>query len=167
LSVWPWTTLNNLRGLGHAVTALGRKRLLHRTPVGAGLRSGYALPSSRPHRQVLILIVVGSHLDCRRPAICVVEDTRALLKRKGIAPSLDRELTEVIDGAPVRLGLFSKEFYREHLGLALWFAYHRSLNPESFGCLQMLWPDKRGHFPFETGCEAKVRRIQTPVNLAH
>lgn len=87
------------------------------------------------------------------------------LKRKGIAPSLDRELTEVIDGAPVRLGLFSKEFYREHLGLALWFAYHRSLNPESFGCLQMLWPDKRGHFPFEASCEPEVRRIQTPVNL--
>jgi hypothetical protein len=40
------------------------------TPVGAGLRSGYALPSSRPHRHVLILIVVGSHLDCRRPFGC-------------------------------------------------------------------------------------------------
>jgi hypothetical protein len=29
------------------------------TPVGVGLRSGYALPSTHPHRRFLILIVAG------------------------------------------------------------------------------------------------------------
>lgn len=86
------------------------------------------------------------------------------LKRKKISPSLGLELTEVIEGARTRLGSFSQEFYREHLGGALWFAYHRGLNQENFDCLQMLWPDHSGRFPVDADCEAEVRRIQTPMN---
>lgn len=89
------------------------------------------------------------------------------LKRKGISPLLGLELTEVIEGAPARLENFSQEFFREHLGWALWFAHHRDLKPENFGCLQLLWPDKGGHFPLDASCEAEVRRIQTPINLTH
>jgi hypothetical protein len=45
-------------------------------------------------------------------------------------------------------------------------AHHRGLKPENFGCLQLLWPDKNGHFPMDADCDAEVRRIQTPVNSA-
>ena len=39
--------------------------------------------------------------------------------------------------------------YPEYLGSALWF--YRSLLPETFPALQLVWPDHRGVFPWEDG----------------
>ena len=88
------------------------------------------------------------------------------LKRKGLSPTPNLELTEVIEGTPARLETFSPDFYREHLGWALWFAHHRGLKPENIGCLQLLWPNKNGHFSSDARCDAEVRRIQTPINAS-
>lgn len=89
------------------------------------------------------------------------------LKRKGITPSLGLELTEVMEGYPTRLEVFPMKFFREHLGWAIWFADHRGLKPQQFGCLQLLWPDKSGHFPSDSSCDTEVRRSQTPISQMH
>jgi len=87
------------------------------------------------------------------------------LKRKGLSPTPHLLLTEVIEGTQARLETFSPDFFRQHLGWALWFAHHRGLKLENFGCLQLLWPDKNGHFPMDEDCNAEVRRIQTPTPM--
>ncbi len=89
------------------------------------------------------------------------------LERKGTPPALDLVLTEVAEGNLMRLGNFPREFFREHLGWAAWFAHHRGLTPENFGCLQLLWPDKRGSFPLDVDCDPEVRKLQTPVTQLH
>jgi hypothetical protein len=49
------------------------------------------------------------------------------------------------------------ELYGEYLGTAIWF-YQRS--PRPFPCLQLVWPDRAGRFPWESGCDAGIRRDQ-------
>ena len=39
-----------------------------------------------------------------------------------------------------------KTCYAEHLGLAVW-AYEG----DSFPCVQMVWPDKQGRWPWDAG----------------
>jgi hypothetical protein len=52
----------------------------------------------------------------------------------------------------------------EYLNSANWFARHNGLyDPQR---LQLLWPDRQGHFPFEPDCDADVRSLQTPVESA-
>jgi hypothetical protein len=47
--------------------------------------------------------------------------------------------------------------YPSYLGTALWF-YRKS--PRPFPCLQLVWPDRDGRFPWETGFEADMKRDQ-------
>lgn len=49
------------------------------------------------------------------------------------------------------------EHYREHLGYAMWF--YRSL-PNPFPALQLIWPDKRGRFPWENGFDERFFKLQ-------
>ena len=49
------------------------------------------------------------------------------------------------------------EQYPEYLGTALWF-YRKS--PQPFPCLQLVWPDRSGRFPWESGCDARLRKDQ-------
>jgi hypothetical protein len=50
------------------------------------------------------------------------------------------------------------EHYRDHLGFALWF--YRSLLPETFPCLQLVWPDKSGVFPWQEGFDESYAHLQ-------
>ena len=49
------------------------------------------------------------------------------------------------------------EAYDSYLGTAIWF--YAKL-PQSFPCLQIVWPDDAGRFPWETGCDARLRDHQ-------
>jgi uncharacterized protein DUF4262 len=47
--------------------------------------------------------------------------------------------------------------YQNYLGTALWF-YRKS--PRPVPCLQLVWPDRDGRFPWETGFDAGLKRDQ-------
>jgi hypothetical protein len=47
--------------------------------------------------------------------------------------------------------------YQDYLGTAIWF-YAKS--PRPFPCLQIVWADREGRFPWEVGCEERVKRCQ-------
>lgn len=49
--------------------------------------------------------------------------------------------------------------YQAYLGTAIWF--YAKL-PRPFPCLQIVWPDQDGRFPWETGCDAQLK-IHQPV----
>lgn len=53
---------------------------------------------------------------------------------------------DVLVGYPVRFLAVPKEQYVEHLGPALW-AYEG----HEFPCVQLVWPDKQGRWPWEPG----------------
>jgi hypothetical protein len=52
------------------------------------------------------------------------------------------------------------QLYDQYLGTAIWF-YRKS--PRPFPCLQLVWPDRAGRFPWETGCDADIKRDQPLV----
>jgi hypothetical protein len=47
--------------------------------------------------------------------------------------------------------------YGDYLGTAIWF-YAKS--PRPFPCLQLVWPDRDGRFPWQTACDPLVKRDQ-------
>ena len=47
--------------------------------------------------------------------------------------------------------------YSDYLGTAIWF-YRKS--PRPFPCLQMVWPDREGRFPWQTGYDAGLKDLQ-------
>ncbi len=47
--------------------------------------------------------------------------------------------------------------YRAYLGTAIWF--YAKL-PRPFPCLQIVWPDKDGHFPWEAACDPELKAYQ-------
>ncbi|MGY3030939.1 hypothetical protein ACVIIV_000109 [Bradyrhizobium sp. USDA 4354] len=49
--------------------------------------------------------------------------------------------------------------YQAYLGTAIWF--YAKL-PRPFPCLQIVWPDQEGRFPWETGCDPRLK-IHQPV----
>jgi Domain of unknown function (DUF4262) len=54
--------------------------------------------------------------------------------------------------------------YREHLGFALWF--YRSL-PKPFPCVQLVWPDRDGHFPWDTSFDVALKELQPVLRTTH
>ncbi len=89
------------------------------------------------------------------------------LREKAIAPQPNCQLTGVLEGSAVCLRPFHKAYFREHLGWATWFAAHNGLKPQNFDCLQVMWPDKNGRFPFEDACEPEVSDLQKPAVAPH
>jgi hypothetical protein len=49
------------------------------------------------------------------------------------------------------------QLYDKYLGTAIWF-YRKS--PRPFPCLQLVWPDREGRFPWETGFDPSMKRDQ-------
>ncbi|HEX5220498.1 MAG TPA: DUF4262 domain-containing protein [Verrucomicrobiae bacterium] len=47
--------------------------------------------------------------------------------------------------------------YKEYLGYGVWF--YRQLK-QPFPALQLVWPDKQGRFPWESGYDQKFLRLQ-------
>jgi hypothetical protein len=54
--------------------------------------------------------------------------------------------------APIAL-----DHYKEYLGYAIWF--YRSLS-KPFPAMQLIWPDKQGHFPWEAGYDQRFYKLQ-------
>lgn len=53
------------------------------------------------------------------------------------------------------------EQYEFYLGYAMWF--YRIKNVDEFPALQLVWPDKASHFPWEHACAAGIRDLQPPT----
>lgn len=47
--------------------------------------------------------------------------------------------------------------YSAYLGTAIWF-YEKL--PRPFPCVQIVWPDRQGWFPWETGYDASLKKCQ-------
>jgi len=71
-------------------------------------------------------------------------------------------LDEVFENLSVMLVDVHPKFYREFLGTALWF--YRSIGRD-FPVLQIVWPDKRGRFPWDADFDERTRDRQ-PVLAA-
>ena len=53
---------------------------------------------------------------------------------------------DVFSNAPAYAFPVAKRFYAEYLGWSRWF-----YGNDNFPCLQIVWPDREGTFPWETG----------------
>ena len=84
------------------------------------------------------------------------------MKESGTEPLAGRTLYDVVENFPVRLEDFPDRHFHTHLGWATWFASRREVARKDFHCLQLLWPDKAGHFPSNASCTAGIRDCQTP-----
>lgn len=66
-------------------------------------------------------------------------------------------LDEILSNVSVMAIDVHPNFYREYLGTALWF--YRSVGP-AFPVLQIVWPDKKGHFPWDPEVDYKAKDLQ-------
>jgi hypothetical protein len=68
---------------------------------------------------------------------------------------------DVCDGLPIDRSVCFVEVptraYPEYFGTALWF-YSTTRRP--FPILQIVWPDRGGCFPWQTGCDASLKQYQ-------
>jgi Domain of unknown function (DUF4262) len=64
---------------------------------------------------------------------------------------------DILDGYKVCFWNVPLEAYGSYLGTAVWF-YAKS--PRPFPCLQLIWPDRNGRFPWEAGCLPEVKADQ-------
>ena len=69
--------------------------------------------------------------------------------------------SELLDGFACRFRLVNPGWYGTTLTWATWF--YRGRN---FPALQMFWPDKAGHFPWEPACSEGVRSSQPDLSIA-
>jgi hypothetical protein len=51
-----------------------------------------------------------------------------------------------------------KQPYAEHLGWSRWF-----YSGDEFPCVQLVWPDKKGRFPWDAGIEESFKRLQPDI----
>jgi hypothetical protein len=65
--------------------------------------------------------------------------------------------SEVIRGSKVCFVEVSPEVYGKYMGAALWFYQNW---PEPFPCLQLVWSDSEGRFPWEAGFDAALKKEQ-------
>jgi hypothetical protein len=65
---------------------------------------------------------------------------------------------DILQGYDVVFKIVGTSKYRDYLGYALWF--YRSLLPETFPTLQLVWPDKSGRFPWNAGFEPSLLCLQ-------
>ena len=86
-----------------------------------------------------------------------VDECRA----RGVSPSAGLVLNDVINGFPAKLEN-PRPMADEYVNSAHWLARHEGL---SLSVLQLLWPDKAGHFPDEPECSPEVVQMQTPLEV--
>jgi len=77
-----------------------------------------------------------------------------------VEPSHGLTLRNVIQGFPAKL-VHNDTLADEYVNSALWFARHEGVSRPTV--LQLLWPDRDGYFPDESGCSNEVRQLQTPL----
>lgn len=67
------------------------------------------------------------------------------VKTSGSIP-IGRRTDRVFDNLPAYTFLVAKRFYADHLGWSRWF-----YGGDEFPCVQIVWPDRAGVFPWEAG----------------
>jgi len=75
--------------------------------------------------------------------------------RSGTSFPVARRLNDIFSNCPAYLFPVSRHRYREHLGWSLWF-----YGGDDFPCLQLVWPDRDGRFPWEGGFDEAFRSSQ-------
>ena len=99
------------------------------------------------------IIIVGMEPTKATKIINIVRDDAAAGKTYA-----DGDLSpDIIVNGKVCFVEVPLQLYGDYLGTAIWF-YRKS--PRPFPCLQLVWPDREGLFPWQTGCEPEVKRYQ-------
>lgn len=99
------------------------------------------------------IVVFGLEPTKAAKIINIVRDGAALGKKY-----LDGDVsTDILVNGRVCFVEVPLELYGEYLGTAIWF-YRKS--PRPFPCLQLVWPDRAGLFPWETGFDPDMKKDQ-------
>jgi hypothetical protein len=137
--------------------------------VDAVARCGWAvelIEAGSEESQPSFAYTVGLHKSFDAPELIVAGLPHDVMHRilnalgerikAGEALPVGEPISGIIDGYPVRLReVKAQESYREHVGYALWFN-----GGYNFPLLQVLWPDKQGHFPGDSDADAATARVQ-------
>jgi len=110
---------------------------------------------------------IGLYLHFRHPELVLfgldhqvagtaVNDIRALVEQGRCSQNMDI-LDEIFTNVSVMTIDVDPRFYRAYLGTALWF--YRSVGSD-FPVLQIVWPDKKGHFPWNSEVDEKAKKRQ-------
>lgn len=111
---------------------------------------------------------VGHFLNHNHPELIIVGLKEELASRlldsaairiKGLGkPYLPyRVYTDIADGLEVMFLPVAYPHYKDYLGFANWF--YQTL-PAPYPALQMVWPDPKGVFPWQSGYDQRFRRAQ-------
>lgn len=73
----------------------------------------------------------------------------------GHKPPVGSKVSGIFQHADAVLFPVAKAAYPEHLGWNRWFC-----DGDSFDCLQLIWPDQGGKFPWEDGFSSKLADSQ-------
>jgi hypothetical protein len=84
------------------------------------------------------------------------------LVKKGRRFKHEETTHELFVGINAKLIDVAPKFYKEFFGTALWF--YRSIGNE-FQFMQVVWPDKNGHFPWDLNSDEKFRASKTRLKL--
>jgi len=68
--------------------------------------------------------------------------------RGGIEIPIGRRTNEIFANNPAYVFLVAKKRYPEYLGWSRWF-----YGGDDFPCLQLVWPDRAGLFPWDSGAD--------------
>lgn len=67
---------------------------------------------------------------------------------------------DVFGNLPAYAFSVGERHYKDHLGWSMWF--YSAANP--FPCLQIVWPDRNGRFPWEHGFDSEFEGLQTDLS---
>jgi len=75
-----------------------------------------------------------------------------------------RESTDVLaEGLSCSFVSVALAHYEEYLGYGIWF--YRKLE-QPFPVLQLVWPDKQGHLPWDSGYDDRLKKLQRLLDVA-
>ena len=106
------------------------------------------------------LVIFGLDPDVSVPIINDIRD-RAAAGQKFVAGDAS---DDILIGYKVCFVEVPLRVYGSYLGTAIWF-YEKS--PRPFPCLQIVWPDRNGLFPWQVECDEAVRRVQPVLKSLH
>ncbi len=97
------------------------------------------------------VIVFGLPREIAADLLDAVADEAA----DGAAFAADGQRDGLLHGYPVKFVAVPRTCYREYLATAVWA--HES---EDFACLQVVWPDKQGRWPWSAGVRDGFAELQ-------
>lgn len=103
------------------------------------------LSTLRPDLPEIVVLGLPSHV-----AYTVLGTIAARLLNGGLV-AFDADIEGVIHGFPVRLREIPAQRFAAIGVVTRWYRKHCGNGPEAFLAAQLLWPDQRGRWPFESG----------------